>query len=64
MLILTTGSGGKWIVFAEASGGGGGGGGGVGFWYPAVLTTNVGLAIAVTAMAGLALAATVLYSHR
>lgn len=63
MLIFTTGSGGKWIVFAEASGGGGGGGGG-GFWYPAVLTTNVGLAIAVTAMAGLALAATVLYSHR
>lgn len=62
MLIFTTGSGGKWIVFAEASGGGGGGGGG--FWYPAVLTTNVGLAIAVTAMAGLALAATVLYSHR
>ncbi|BFG32073.1 hypothetical protein CerSpe_183480 [Prunus speciosa] len=65
----------KWIVFAEAStpGGGGGGrsgsligasvGGGSGFWSWTA-PPNVGLAVAVTAMAGIALAATVVYSRR
>ncbi|TQD98944.1 hypothetical protein C1H46_015414 [Malus baccata] len=67
----------KWIVFAEASTGGGGGGGGgrsgsligggvgggSGFWSWTA-SSNVGLAVAVTAMAGIALAATVVYSRR
>ncbi|CAB4280277.1 unnamed protein product [Prunus armeniaca] len=65
----------KWIVFAEASTGGGGGGGrsgsligasvggGSGFWSWTA-PPNVGLAVAVTAMAGIALAATVVYSRR
>lgn len=58
-------------IFAEAGGGGGGGGGGSGggFWGSSsssvgLPASNVGLAIAVTAMAGLALAATVVYSRR
>nr|XP_028959582.1 uncharacterized protein LOC103437422 isoform X1 [Malus domestica] len=67
----------KWILCAEAStgaGGGGGGGrsgwhlgggvgGGSGFWSWTA-SSNVGLAVAVTAMAGIALAATVVYSRR
>ncbi|CAL9030535.1 unnamed protein product [Prunus brigantina] len=65
----------KWIVFAEASTGGGGGGGrsgsligasvggGSGFWSWTA-PPNVGLAVAVTAMAGIALAATFVYSRR
>ncbi|XP_015896345.2 rab GTPase-activating protein 22 isoform X1 [Ziziphus jujuba] len=67
------GGGGKgWIVFAEAStgsSGGGGGrtgaflGGGSGFWASAA-PSNVGIAVAVTAMAGIALAATIVYSRR
>ncbi|XP_071917400.1 rab GTPase-activating protein 22-like [Coffea arabica] len=53
-------------IFAEAGGGGGGGGG---FWgFPSssvgLPASNVGIAIVVTAMAGLALAATVVYSRR
>ncbi|CAI9093406.1 OLC1v1028905C2 [Oldenlandia corymbosa var. corymbosa] len=55
---------GGWIftVFAEAGGGGGGGGG---FWgSSSIPASNVGIAIVVTAMAGLALAATVVYSRR
>lgn len=60
------------IIFVEAgsgSSGGGrnggifGGGGGGGFWSPGS-PSNVGIAVAVTAMAGLALAATVVYSRR
>lgn len=59
-----------WIftsIFAEAAGGGGGGGGAGGgaFWGTSSLpASNVGIAIIVTAMAGLALAATVVYSRR
>ncbi|XP_038678563.1 small G protein signaling modulator 2-like isoform X2 [Tripterygium wilfordii] len=49
----------KWIAFAEASGSGGGGG-----WGLVGAPSNVGIAIAVTAMAGLALAATVVYTRR
>lgn len=63
----------QWIVFAEGSTGGGGGGrsgsligggvgGGSGFWGWTA-PSNVGLAVAVTAMAGIALAATVVYSR-
>lgn len=60
----------QWIVFAEGSstGGGrsgsliGGGVGGGGFWAWTA-PSNVGLAVAVTAMAGIALAATVVYSR-
>ncbi|KAK4423111.1 hypothetical protein Salat_1893700 [Sesamum alatum] len=47
-------------IFAEASGGLGGGGNG----FFASSSSNVGIAIAVTAMAGLALAATIVYSSR
>ncbi|KAI3453322.1 hypothetical protein Pfo_009985 [Paulownia fortunei] len=47
------------VIFAEASGGSGGGGSGL-----FVSSSNVGIAIAVTAMAGLALAATLVYSSR
>ncbi|KAL3499156.1 hypothetical protein ACH5RR_038249 [Cinchona calisaya] len=53
-------------IFAEA--GGGGGGGGAGFWASSstvgLPVSNVGIAVLVTAMAGLALAATVVYSRR
>ncbi|XP_024170331.1 rab GTPase-activating protein 22 isoform X1 [Rosa chinensis] len=63
----------QWIVFAEGSstgggrsasliGGGVGGGTGTGFWAWTA-PSNVGLAVAVTAMAGIALAATVVYSR-
>ncbi|XP_050379035.1 rab GTPase-activating protein 22 isoform X2 [Argentina anserina] len=61
----------QWIVFKEGSstGGGrsgsligGGVGGGTGFWAWTA-PSNVGLAVAVTAMAGIALAATVVYSR-
>ncbi|XP_007039398.2 PREDICTED: small G protein signaling modulator 2 isoform X1 [Theobroma cacao] len=57
---------GKWILFAEASTGtgGGGGGGGGGFWSSYSAVSLSGIAIAVTAMAGIALAATVVYSRR
>jgi hypothetical protein len=62
----------KWIVFAEASTGNTGtgrngwvvGGVGGGLWGAATSSSNVGIAIAVTAMAGIALAATVVYSRR
>ncbi|KAI4312654.1 hypothetical protein MLD38_037457 [Melastoma candidum] len=43
--------------------GGGGAGGGGGFWSSSA-GSNVGLAVAVTAMAGIALAATLVYSRR
>lgn len=49
----------KIIIFAEASGGSGGGGSGI-----LASSSNVGIAIAVTAMAGLALTATLVYSSR
>ncbi|XVF12879.1 hypothetical protein REPUB_Repub08aG0158000 [Reevesia pubescens] len=72
MLFLSYGDGvaagfGKWILFAEAStgtGGGGGGGGAGGFWSSYSVVSPSGIAIAVTAMAGIALAATVIYSRR
>ncbi|GAV68725.1 RabGAP-TBC domain-containing protein [Cephalotus follicularis] len=71
MLILSSGNAvGKWIVFAEASttggarNGGGFGGGGFGYWASVQTPSNVSLAIAVTAMAGIALAATLVYSRR
>lgn len=57
-------------IFAEAGGGTSGGGVGGsnsgGFWLSStgLQPSNVGIAIAVTAMAGLALAATVVYSRR
>ncbi|KAG4172781.1 hypothetical protein ERO13_A11G019000v2 [Gossypium hirsutum] len=67
MLFFSTGDGieglRKWILFAEASGGGGGGGGG-GFWSYYSVVSPSGIAIAVTAMAGIALAATIVYSRR
>lgn len=67
ILFLSTGGGGgggggngkRWILFVEASRNGGAGGG----WASAV-ASNVGIAFAVTAMAGIALAATVVYSRR
>lgn len=61
------------IIFVEGkggSGGGGAGGGGFGgFWITgggggAASGSNVGIAIAVTAMAGIAVAATLVYSRR
>ncbi|KAF3434196.1 hypothetical protein FNV43_RR25299 [Rhamnella rubrinervis] len=73
--VSSGGSGGDgqgWIVFAEGSSGGSSagtrsysflGGGGGGFWGSAA-PSNVGIAVAVTAMAGIALAATVVYSRR
>ncbi|KAK5782709.1 rab GTPase-activating protein 22-like [Gossypium arboreum] len=65
MLFFSTGDGieglRKWILFAEASGGGGGGGG---FWSYYSVVSPSGIAIAVTAMAGIALAATIVYSRR
>ncbi|KAF8028030.1 hypothetical protein BT93_E0827 [Corymbia citriodora subsp. variegata] len=64
----------SWILFVEGSGSGGSGGGGSvgagtggggGFWSSVAAPSNVGtIAIAVTAMAGLALAATLVYSRR
>lgn len=64
------GNGRRGSVSVEGGSNGGGsssrgivGGGGGGFWGVAP-PSNVGIAIAVTAMAGLALAATLLYSHR
>ncbi|KAK1564297.1 hypothetical protein Q3G72_027425 [Acer saccharum] len=66
MLVFFTYGGDKWITFADASSGSGAGGGfsAGGFWYAATPTSNVGIAVIVTAMAGIALAATVAYSHR
>ncbi|XP_022733680.1 small G protein signaling modulator 2-like isoform X2 [Durio zibethinus] len=71
MQFLSSGSGvttglGKCIVFAEATTGtrGGRGGGGGGFWSSYSAVSPSGIAIAVTAMAGIALAATVIYSRR
>ncbi|KAK4747947.1 hypothetical protein SAY87_014533 [Trapa incisa] len=79
MLLFATGIGGfysgKWIMFVEGGSISGGGGigsgrngislvGGGGFWSSAMPPSNVGIAIAVTAMAGLALAVTVVYSRR
>lgn len=77
--VSSGGDGQGWILFAEGSSGGGGGGGsgagsrassflgvgggGGGFWTSAA-PSNVGIAVAVTAMAGIALAATVVYSRR
>ncbi|CAH9124947.1 unnamed protein product [Cuscuta epithymum] len=63
---------GRQVIFAEASGSGGspGGGGGLGgaglHWVSVGATSpsNVGIAVAVTAMAGIALAATLVYSRR
>ncbi|KAE8662711.1 Ypt/Rab-GAP domain of gyp1p superfamily protein isoform 2 [Hibiscus syriacus] len=52
----------KWILFAEASTVGGGGGGG--FWSYYTVVSPSGVAIAVTAMAGIALAASIVYSRR
>lgn len=68
----TVGNGQRSIFFAESStsGGGGGGrsvningGGSSGFWASSS-PSNVGIAVAVTVMAGLALAATLIYSRR
>lgn len=62
LLIFTSGDG--WITFADGSNGAGSSGGS-GFWLTAAApTSNVGIAILVTAMAGIALAATVVYSQR
>ncbi|XP_040961375.1 rab GTPase-activating protein 22 isoform X3 [Gossypium hirsutum] len=65
MLFFSTGDGieglRKWILFAEASTAGGGGGGG--FWSYYSVVSPSGIAIAVTAMAGIALAATIVYSR-
>ncbi|XP_048633504.1 rab GTPase-activating protein 22-like [Brassica napus] len=56
--------GGRWIVFADGSSGGAGRNGySGGAWSSAVAPSNVGLAVAVTVMAGLAVAFTV-YSRR
>ncbi|KAG2676954.1 hypothetical protein I3843_12G077200 [Carya illinoinensis] len=53
-----------WILLVEGSGGGGtGGGSGFGFWASAA-ASNVGITIAVTAIVGLALTGTVVYSRR
>ncbi|CAH2080251.1 unnamed protein product [Thlaspi arvense] len=57
--------GGRWIVFADGSSGGGARNGySGGLWSSAVAPSNVGLAVAVTVMAGLAVAFTVVYSRR
>ncbi|CAN7017234.1 unnamed protein product [Brassica oleracea var. botrytis] len=57
--------GGRWIVFADGSSGGAGRNGySGGAWSSAVAPSNVGLAVAVTVMAGLAVAFTVAYSRR
>ncbi|KAJ4902622.1 Ypt/Rab-GAP domain of gyp1p superfamily protein [Raphanus sativus] len=59
--------GGRWIVFADGSSGGGAAGRNGysgGLWSSAVAPSNVGLAVAVTVMAGLAVAFTVVYSRR
>ncbi|OMO79835.1 hypothetical protein CCACVL1_13356 [Corchorus capsularis] len=49
---------------STGTGGGGGGGSGGGFWSSYSAGSPSGIAIAVTAMAGIALAATVVYSRR
>ncbi|KFK32984.1 hypothetical protein AALP_AA6G314300 [Arabis alpina] len=55
----------KWIVFADGSSGGASRNGySGGLWSSAVAPSNVGLAVAVTVMAGLAVAFTVVYSRR
>ncbi|KAE8699850.1 Ypt/Rab-GAP domain of gyp1p superfamily protein isoform 2 [Hibiscus syriacus] len=54
----------KWILFAEASTVGGGRGGGGGFWSYYAVVSPSGVAIAVTAIAGIALAASIVYSRR
>lgn len=74
MLLFNAGIGGcysgRWILFVEGGSGSAGGRsgssviGGGGFWSSAAASSNVGIAIAVTAMAGLALTATVVYSRR
>ncbi|KAK7840172.1 gtpase-activating protein gyp7 [Quercus suber] len=68
MLFLSTGGdGNKSILLVEANSHGGGGGGGVGGGFggwASSASSNVGIAIIVTAMAGIALAATVVYSRR
>lgn len=57
--------GGRWIVFADGSSGGAARNGySGGLWSSAVAPSNVGLAVAVTVMAGLAVAFTVVYSRR
>ncbi|KAK9036604.1 hypothetical protein V6N11_078598 [Hibiscus sabdariffa] len=53
----------KWILFVEASTSGRGGGGS-GFWSYYSVGSPSAIAIAVTAMAGIALAATIVYSRR
>ncbi|XP_010441373.1 PREDICTED: small G protein signaling modulator 1-like isoform X3 [Camelina sativa] len=56
---------GKWIVFADGSSGGGARNGySGGLWSSAIAPSNVGLAVAVTVMAGLAVTLTVVYSRR
>ncbi|CAN8272792.1 unnamed protein product [Cochlearia groenlandica] len=55
---------GIWIVFAEGSSGGAARNGYSGVLWSSVAPTNVGLAVAVTVMAGLAVALTVVYSRR
>ncbi|CAA7028370.1 unnamed protein product [Microthlaspi erraticum] len=57
--------GGNWIVCADGSSGGAARNGySGGLWSSAVAPSNVGLAVAVTVMAGLAVAFTVVYSRR
>uniref|UniRef100_A0A1J3EX21 GTPase-activating protein GYP7 n=1 Tax=Noccaea caerulescens TaxID=107243 RepID=A0A1J3EX21_NOCCA len=57
--------GGNWIVCADGSSGGAARNGySGGLWSSAVAPSNVGLAVAVTVMAGLAVALTVVYSRR
>lgn len=75
MLLFSTGIGGgysgRWILFVEGGSGSGGGGrsggsliGVEGFWSSVVAASNVRIAIAVTVMAGFAVAATLVYSRR
>ncbi|KAK3018826.1 hypothetical protein RJ639_003454 [Escallonia herrerae] len=63
LLLLWMFSDGGGIIFVEGGGSGRSNGGG-GFWIGGGSPSNVGIAIALTAMAGLALAATLVYSHR
>ncbi|KAK2981919.1 hypothetical protein RJ640_019139 [Escallonia rubra] len=62
LLLLWMFSDGGGIIFVEGGGSGRSNGGG-GSWIGGGSPSNVGIAIAVTAMAGLALAATLVYSH-
>ncbi|XP_019086826.1 PREDICTED: small G protein signaling modulator 1-like isoform X1 [Camelina sativa] len=56
---------GNWIVFSDGSSGGGARNGySGGLWSSAIAPSNVGLAVAVTVMAGLAVTLTVVYSRR